>query len=325
MIKTKFHDQVILILAFLIFIILYIVQCETSDQEATTLLTEGYAQSIDEVELYYQIKGAGPDTLIMLHGGPGLNFDYLAPDLEPLEETFTLIYYDQRGNGRSSLVSESDLLTVDAHVEDLEAVRQYFGLEKMSLFGHSWGALLASFYALEHSANLDKIVLTSPASPRRSPYFEQLTPNIMAWMDSTTAAEAERLRVGRRDTNESCEAFWEVYIRGYFADPFDMETIRSMRGSFCTGSEEALRNGAAAGTHTMASAGNFDLRDQLNDIDVPVLIITGTKDIFPIEAMEEWEAAYPDARLVLLEGAGHYPQIERSEEFFRIVREFLTE
>jgi proline iminopeptidase len=304
---------------------IFAVQCATPDLEAASSVSDGFIHSSDRVELYYQIRGERPDTLIMLHGGPGLSFDYLAPDLEQLEESFTLIYYDQRGNGRSTLVSESDLLTVDAHLADLEAVRQYFGLNKISLFGHSWGALLASFYALEHSANLDRIVLASPASPRRLPYFQQLTPNIMAWMDSTTVAEVERLRAYRRDTKESCEAFWEVFIRGYFADPRDMETIQKMKGSFCTGSEESLRNGAVAGAHTMASAGNFDLRNQLNEIDVPVLIITGTEDIFPSEAMEEWEAAYPNAQLVLLDGAGHYPQVERPDEFFGAVKVFLME
>jgi pimeloyl-ACP methyl ester carboxylesterase len=71
--------------------------------------------------------------------------------------------------------------------------------------------------------------------------------------------------------------------------------------------------------------GEFDLRNKLHYIDIPVLIVSGTKDIFPEESLHEWKAAFPNSQLVLLDRAGHYPQIERSEEFFKSIREFLHE
>lgn len=322
-IKIRVCQSFLLIL----FTALCFVQNRPAEQHAGSSFTEGIIQSIDDVELYYQIRGAGPDTLVMLHGGPGLNFDYLAPDLEPLEESFTLIYYDQRGSGRSALISEPDLLTVDDHIADLEAVRKYFGVDRLSLFGHSWGAMLASFYALKHSENLSKMVFASPGPPRLTPYMQQLRPNIMAWMDSSDTAAVEQLIAARQDTTinaiTSCDEFWEIFIRGYFADPHDLKTIRSMKGNFCSGSESALRNGDIVSTHTWESMGEFDLRDKLHEIETPVLLITGTEDIFPEEAMHEWKAAFPDSRLILLDQAGHYPQIERTDKFFRSVNKFL--
>ncbi|TVQ02914.1 MAG: alpha/beta fold hydrolase [Balneolaceae bacterium] len=289
--------------------------------------TEGFVQSTDGIELYYRIMGAGPDTLIMLHGGPGLNFDYLAPDLEPLEELFTLIYYDQRGAGRSTLLRNPDLLSVDAHVADLEAVRNHFGLNKISLFGHSWGAMLAAFYAVDHSINLNKMVFASPGPPRFEPYFPKLRPNLMAWMDSTIHEETVRLMAATQDTTisarESCQNLWEVFIRGYFSDPDNLELIRSMRGDFCTMEDEVIRNTPVVSTHTMETISDYDLRESFPDIEIPVLIITGTDDFFPVQAMREWEAAFPDSRLVLLENAAHYPQIERPKKFFRFVTGFL--
>jgi len=318
------HSVIIFLFTALMFI-----QNGNAGHPAGSPISEGFIQSEDGIELYYQVQGTGPDTLLMLHGGPGLNFDYLAPDLESLEDSFTLIYYDQRGSGRSALVSEPGLLTVAGHVADLEAVRKYFGLDRLSLFGHSWGAMLASYYVLEHPGNLSKMVFASPGPPRLTPYMQQLRPNIMAWMDSSETAEVEHLIEARRDTSinaiTSCNTFWEIFIRGYFADPHDLETIRSMKGSFCTGSETALRNGDVVSSQTWESMGEFDLRDKLHDIDIPVLIISGTEDIFPEEAIREWKAALPDSRLVLLERAGHYPQIERPDEFFRSVKEFLWE
>jgi len=315
--------------AFLALAALVLVNCERMVPDRDLSYTEGTVQSVDGIELYYRIAGTGPDTLIMLHGGPGADSGYLVPDLEPLAESHVLIYYDQRGAGRSTLLTDPGLLTVDAHVADLEALRKHFGLDRISMFGHSWGALLSAFYALEYPENVNKMVLASPASPRFEPYFPQLRPNIMAWMDDSARDEVELLRAARQDTTisarKSCRDFWEVYIRGYFSDPYDLDLIRSMRGSFCTASDEAIRNGSIVNRHTMASAGEFDLRDKLRDIDTPVLIITGTDDIFPVEAMEEWDAAFPDSRLVLLENAGHYPQIERPEAFFQTVTDFLKD
>ncbi|MCC5908100.1 MAG: alpha/beta fold hydrolase [Balneolaceae bacterium] len=322
-VKVRFCYVFMLILL----ITLCVIQNGAAEQIEKSSISEGIIQSKDGVELYYQVQGTGLDTLMMLHGGPGLNIDYMAPDLERLEESFTLIYYDQRGSGRSALVSEPELLTVDDHVADIEAVRKYFGLEKLSLFGHSWGALLASYYALEYPGNLSKMVFASPGPPRLTPYMQLLRPNIMAWMDSSFITKVEQLIEARQDTSinaiTSCEAFWEIFIRGYFADPHDMETIRSMKGSFCSGSESALRNGGIVSLYTWESMGEFDLRDKLHDIHIPVLIISGTEDIFPEESMCEWKAAYPDSHLVLLERAGHYPQVERPDEFFKSVKEFL--
>jgi proline iminopeptidase len=314
---------------FILITLLVFVQNTKAEQSKGFSITEGLVRCIDGVDLYYQVRGTGQDTLVMLHGGPGLNFDYLAPDLKPLEESFTLIYYDQRGSGRSSLVSQPDLLTVDDHVADLEAVRKYFGIDRLSLFGHSWGAMLASFYALKHPEKLSRMVFASPGPPRNTPYMQQLIPNLMEWMDSATQAKAEQLMEARQDATISakatCEAFWELFIRSYFADPHDLETIRSMRGNFCSGSETALLNGGLVWIHTFESAGEFDLRNKLQDVNIPVLIISGTEDIFPEESMREWKAAYPDSRLILLEQAAHYPQIEQPQEYFPLVKEFLRE
>jgi proline iminopeptidase len=326
MMITKSHN--LYILSFLGISTFYLVQYKTTHQELQTPHNEGYIQSVDEMQLYYKAAGARPDTLVVLHGGPGLNFDYLAPDLTPLEEHFTLIYYDQRGAGRSTLISEPEFLTVSAHVADLESVRRHFGLDRMALFGHSWGALLAAYYSIEYPDHLSAIVLSSPSTPRQNPYFDDFRSRIMRWMDSTAVEQVQRLRDDRLNENinaiESCESFWNLFIPGYFADPFDLRTIERMQGIFCSGSEESLRNGMIAGTHTWASIENFDIREELSEVVLPVLIITGTEDIFPAEAMYEWGAAYPNSRLVLLEGAGHYPQVEQPEEFFRTVIEFLN-
>src|SRR5262245_33707918 len=79
--------------------------------------------------LYYRVLGAGPDTVVVLHGGPGFHHGYLVPALQPLAERHTLIFYDQRGRGRSDWPADSTQLpTADLDVADLEALRAHFRL-----------------------------------------------------------------------------------------------------------------------------------------------------------------------------------------------------
>jgi proline iminopeptidase len=299
----------------------------SSTSAQTPEMGEGYIRSSDGVELYYRVSGTVGDTLIVLHGGPGLDMSYLFPDLGPLAHWHVLISYDQRGAGRSTLVSDTAEVSIDAHVADLEAVRRHFGMDSMALLGHSWGALLAARYAVGYPGRVAHMVLMSPAPPRRTPYMQQLGPNVRAWMDSTTLAELEALSAARRDTAQdaqaTCHAFWQLFRRGYFADPHDTATLRRMRGDFCTAPGAAIRNGLVVGPRTWASLGEWDWRNDFADVSAPVLVITGTRDIFDMESMHEWEAAFPNAHLVLLEGAGHYPHLERPDELFSAVRAFL--
>lgn len=167
MIKTSLrYLPGLFILAAAVFVI---VQCERPGQDAAISVSEGTIPSTGEVELYYRIAGTGPDTLVVLHGGPGMSTSYLSPDLKPLAESHTVIFYDQRGSGRSTIVTDPGSLHIDRYIEDLEAVRQYFGIEQLTLLGHSWGALLASRYALEHPEHVSNLVLASPGPVRMDP------------------------------------------------------------------------------------------------------------------------------------------------------------
>jgi proline iminopeptidase len=70
--------------------------------------------------------------------------DYLLQDLAPLAVNHTLLFYDQRGTSRSTLVSDSVSLDAQRYVDDLEAIRKHFGFERLTLLAHSWGS--ASVY-----------------------------------------------------------------------------------------------------------------------------------------------------------------------------------
>jgi proline iminopeptidase len=299
----------------------------SAQQEKVADSNEGYIKSSDDVQLFYRITGKGKDTIVMLHGGPGFNMGYFAPDVEPLGASFVLVFYDQRGNGKSSIITDSSKLNLSAHIEDLEALRRHFKIKKMLILGHSRGAMLAARYALKYQDHVSKMVFSSPGPLRRNPSYTQTISNISKWMDSSTLEQLNKLRAARidpsKDAQATCREFWKLFAKGYFADPYDTVTIKRMKGDFCSASSAGIRNGLRVSTYTWASLGEWDWRNDFHQLKNPVLIIAGTKDIIPQEAIQEWKNALPNARLVLIKDASHYPQIEQPVQYFSSITSFL--
>src|SRR5688572_5018500 len=130
--------------------------------------SEGHLQTPDGVRLFYKVVGEGPDTLVVVHGGPGNSLSSVEPDYAPLAARRRVIYYDQRGGGRSDLIADDNKLSLAHHIADLDAVRAHFGLERMKLLGNSWGGLLAAAYAAAHPDRVERLVLQDSAPPNRA-------------------------------------------------------------------------------------------------------------------------------------------------------------
>lgn len=287
-------------------------------------VVEGYVDASDGVRLRFQRLGDAADPLIVLHGGPGLTLDYLADDLAPLARKRSVVFYDQRGAGRSTLVADPAALDAERFADDLEAVRRHFGLERVTLVGHSWGAGVAALYAMRHPDRVSRMVLIGPMPLRRS----ELDRSFAEIRSSRSPDEAARLLAARDAVRAdpgnagACREFYSLWFRPFFADPADMTRTR---GDFCAGSPDALRNaGLAVGRNTMASLGDFDWRDSLERVSSPVLVLHGSQDPIPVSAAREWAAAFPNGRLLLLEGVGHFPYVEAPEAFFPAVDAFLS-
>lgn len=107
--------------------------------------------------------GNGADTLVAIHGGPGVNLESIADDFAALAQRHTVIFYDQRGAGRSTLPTDTTTLNATQQVSDLDAVRRHFSLAHMTLIAHSYGPLLAATYAIAHPANVARMIFIGPA------------------------------------------------------------------------------------------------------------------------------------------------------------------
>ena len=120
--------------------------------------------SLETARIFYEVVGEG-EPIIVVHGGPGLDHEYLQPGLDALAIRSTLIYYDQRGTGRSAAALDSTAINLDAFIEDIDALRQALGYERVSVLAHSWGALLGIEYAARHPEAIRGLILMNPVEP----------------------------------------------------------------------------------------------------------------------------------------------------------------
>lgn len=288
------------------------------------LSPQGFVDASAGVQLYYRVDGRAPTTVVVLHGGPGLTHDYLADDLLPLSDTHRVIHYDQRGSGRSTLVAGPDALDARRFADDLEAVRLHFGLERLTLLGHSWGAAVAALYAMRHPHLVERLVLVGPMPLR----LDALTKSF-ALVRQSGNAEWQRLLRQRSQAAaanpgdaDACRTFYDTWFTPFFG----VAAARSRsKGDFCAGTPESRRNKPAnVDRYTVPSLGAFDWREELRHVTAPALVVHGSSDVIPIDSSREWAAALPNARLAVLDGIGHFPYLEAPEQFFPTVNTFLA-
>jgi proline iminopeptidase len=291
-----------------------------------TVVREGAVQTDDGARLYYRVEGQGRDTVVVVHGGPSLGLAYLAPDLVPLTRGRAVVHYDQRGIGRSTPVTDPDRLSIERHVEDLDALRAHLGLDRMALLGHSWGGMLAARYAAAHPERVERILLLDPMAPARDPFMAMGSARaqemIRARMDEPARTRLEFLATTAdvADPGELCRERFSLLTPTFFEDP--AARARS-RADFCAGTPETLRNRPEVDGAIFGSLGEWDVRPALGHVRSPVLVVRGAEGAIPREAMEAWAEAFPNARLLTIEGAGHYPHVDRPEVFFLAAETFF--
>lgn len=277
----------------------------------------GYTTSTP-VPLYWCVYGPeGAPRLLVLHGGPGADHRYLLPQLLRLADRYELVFYDQRGGGRSRTDDRAPI-TWRTHVEDLQRVVRELGLEPLSLVGYSWGGLLAMLYTAECATGRAspmpvRLVLIDPAPITRQ-YREQFegefarrqgSPEIQAMRNELLASGLRE-----RDPDAYKHRMFELSVAGYFADPHNARDLTPFRVIGRVQKE------------VWESLGDYDLRPALAHAHVPALVLHGRMDPIPLAAAEE-AAWVLGAQLVVLEESGHVPYVERPGALFEAIERFL--
>jgi proline iminopeptidase len=285
--------------------------------------SEGYIDAGNEVRLFYRIFGSGGDTVVVIHGGPGFTMDYFLHDLAPLANNHTLIFYDQRGTGRSTLVSDSVSLQANRYAEDLEAIRQHFNLNQFTLMGHSWGSAVVALYAANHPDKISKIIIVG-GLPLQQHQLTEAFSKMEAGRDSNTLQKMRELREARRNNpanSEVCAAYYVLWFEPFFGNS---SAANKSKGDLCAGTFESRKNKMDnVDRYTMASLGQWDWRSTLSQVKAPALVIHGTMDPLPLEGAKDWATVLPNARLLQLNDIGHFPYIEAPDRFFNAIDQFL--
>ena len=283
------------------------------------LPAEGYVTTDDGLRLWFQTVGSGPQVVVLPNGF------HLLEDFSCLAPGRTLVFYDVRNRGRSDSVSDPAKLERGIHndVDDLDAVRRHFGLERLAVIGHSYMGLMVALYAMKYPAEVDRIVQIGPMGPHPSKQY----PPELAYTDSVARdvfaqiSEIQKDR-GSIDPAERCRRVWSVLRLLYVTDPGDADKIRwgrcdlpNERGFLKYWTESILPSIQAL------SLSNADFAA----VTAPVLTIHGAKDrSAPFGGGKDWSDRLRDARLVRVDHGGHAPWIEAPESVFEAIAAFLT-
>lgn len=262
---------------------------------------------VGDINLYVEMKGGG-QPLVIVHGS-GLSHELYKPSFEKASEFSKVVFYDQRGCGRNAPISETSDLTLDDFISDLEVVRENLNLDNMTLLGHSWGAYLALAYALEHEPLIRKLILVCPITPyaetekQTQQWHKKLTPAMRREIEKTTKSSIS--------IDEKIARSTEVTLPLYFHDLVAMEQFRRWIPDISGIVVERLANPAFY----------KDLRPELKNLRIPVTILIGSYDRrTPTAYAEEIRDHLYDPHLLILEGCGHFPFLERPNLFINTIR-----
>jgi proline iminopeptidase len=276
--------------------------------------------SIRGVSLCVDVRGAGP-PLVLMHGGPGADHYTMLP-FRRLADRHTLIFYDHRCNGRSTGAPVTSM-TWENLTADADELRERLGYERWAVVGHSFGGHVALEYALRYPDRLSHLVLLDTGGDSR--WSQENAPELLA----KRGYSPERVELARRWFNGEIEPREWMPILMRIGPAYSYRkgipllalTVRELiEGWRAKMRPEAL---IFAGPHLLKG---WSVMDRLDEIQLPTLVIAGRDDfVFPPEHQVELAKGIPDARLEIIERAGHNAQSERTEEVMRIVEAFLSE
>ena len=277
-------------------------------------------------ETWYRIVGDGEDPgklpLLCLHGGPGALHDYIEPVGALADTGRRVVFYDQIGCGRSWVAKPKDFWTVELFVREVQVVREALGLDRMHLFGSSWGGMLAMEYALTRPSGLASLVLSS--SPASIPLWAEETARLRGQLpDDVRRTLDEHEAAGTTDSPEytaAQEVFYSRHVCRVQPPPeWYLRTVAGMAEHpdvyhHMQGPNEFVITGTLK---------DWDITDRLDEIEVPTLITAGAHDEFTPRQARVVHDGIPGSELVTFENSSHMQFTEEPERFQAVVAAFL--
>lgn len=313
---------------------------QASDSSRNQQSLGGFWLMSDSALLYHFSHGQG-EKVLFVHGGPGVPITDSLSALIHIDENWEFVYFHQRGCGQSSRpiqrfqttdmnANRAELVNrfgLSRLTEDIEQIRGILGTEKLIIMGHSFGAFVATMYAVKYPDHVRGLILVSPAAvltmPAENGGLFGLLPQYLP--DSVKPAYQGFLgryfnffsHFSRSDSDLTAlnYDFQQFYQKAAQARGFELPPDIG---------QKAIGGWAVQGCY-MSMGMQYDLRPELKAITAPVLVIHGSNDIQPQSSSETYVKSFSHAKLEVINDAGHFPYLDQPETFSRIVREFLEQ
>ncbi len=278
--------------------------------------------SIGDCRLFVDIEGAGlvPDgptmrertTVILLHGGPGMDHSSFKPQWSALTDIAQVVYCDHRGQGRSDR-SDPASWNLRQWAADLVALCDALGVVDPVVYGVSFGGMVALQYLVDHPDHADRVIL-----------------------DSTTARSDPELmlpvfeRLGGPEVRAIAEAFWSEptpeRMREYFRHCMPLYSRTTAPDAKDRSARQLeVSNYDLFERWSRTEESTFDLTARLGEVRAPVLLLAGEDDpVCPIAGAEIIAAGIPHARFERFADCGHGVWRDQPERAFRLIREFVA-
>jgi proline-specific peptidase len=271
---------------------------------------------VNDCEIYYEVHGKEDGKIIFfIHGAPGLG-DCRA-DLhafKALGDKYRLIFLDMRGSGRSE---DKPPYTHEQWTSDIDELRKQLNIEKIMIHGGSYGGFLSLEYVLRYPDHVSHVLLRDTAA--NQDYHQVSTETALkANLPGVTKETLECLWNGTVLSDEDLKEIFGALLPLYTVE-YDPEQLQERIDSIFYHYE----------THNFAfsvNQPNYDIKDQLKQIQVPVLISVGRHDwVTPVECSEILAKEIPNSKLVIYENSGHSPHAEENEKYLETVYQFINE
>lgn len=284
------------------------------------------------VEVYSPEK---EETILYLHGGPGEScYDFSIAQAEKLAEHFRVIAIDQRGVCRSEGIQPGEGFGLKDIIEDCEALREHFNIEKWSLLGHSFGGFLSILYTSEYPSSINKIILESPTLDFELTSRSLLRKTASLLKEQGKAGSAQEcLALANTTEAVTIRELTEKYMT--FSDMLGEERMKIYRYDLHSGVDYSTYTDEEWETLYDKSEIHYDLlREEgkifesllplLKNLPHEMLLLKGDCDPVPCEVhISAFTENAENGRIYTFEQCGHSPHYERPDEFTEVVYEFM--
>jgi proline iminopeptidase len=272
----------------------------------------------DGARLWASSQGNGP-PVVLCHGGPGL-WDYLGPVADMISDVATVHRYDQRGSGRSSHLGP---FTLERFVQDLDSIRQDFGYERWTVGGHSWGATLALLYCLTNPHRVESLIYICGTGLAWSKWKRLFHAQHEARL---TAQQLLRYKELKQNGDRSADEEHEYNVLNdipNYAEPAAARDHAEPFVSLMSQHKISREVNQMLGVE-LDELSEHSLIEKCQALRLPVLIVHGESDPRPFEAVGTLLQALPRKEVIMIQGAGHMPWVERPDRMRNELRRFLV-